>query len=142
MMPKVDLSKIKCEVSRGVAEDLIKKDGTLYSNKKQSWDGLRKYVWRMVMFQVSSKRSHQSIPLSAEFDLMDYLEETSTNILPLRQYKKLSEEDKKYYTTAYEWLRNKERRRSVDQIVDDIVDAIPKNQWHGVWAWGRAMGKL
>jgi len=40
------------------------------------------------------------------------------------------------------WLPQQNRdqvREKLDRIVDQIVDAVPVSQWHGVQAWGRVL---
>lgn len=76
-------------------------------------DGCAVYVWRMASFLVSKNSKLQCMPCTADFDI------------PVRDYQ--------------------ERRaitKELDVIVNQIVDSVPKSEWHGVRRWGRALGQI
>lgn len=119
-MPKIDFSKLDGE-SLTVAKQITKKDGSLYATKPKQANGLEKYIWRMVMFAVSPKREHHCIPVTAEFDLIDWVE---------------IEFNTKSWMTI---MRDQDFKERTKKIEDDIVNTIPKSEWHGVRSWGRAL---
>jgi hypothetical protein len=93
---------------------VVKKDGTVRASKpkvKDTLTGRASYVWRMVCFYVSPKGSHQCMPVCANFDLQD--------------------ED---------WKNRREVEKELDKVVDIIVNAVDKTNWHGVHRWGKALG--
>lgn len=71
------------------------------------------YVWRMVGFQISKNRVHHCMPMCADFDLCD--------------------ED---------WKNRNEVCKVLDQVVEEIVDAVPVALRHGINRWGRALGMI
>jgi hypothetical protein len=97
--------------------DRITFKGVLRSSKPKK-DGEAAYVWRMVAFQVSSKPQHHCMPCTADFDL------------PQEYWEK----------GAYEKRHN--RIRELDAIANQIVDLIPKSQWHGIHRWGNVFGQI
>jgi hypothetical protein len=68
------------------------------------------YVWRMVAFAISPKQQHQCMPMTADFDLPQMGDAA------------------------------RQRAKELDAIADRIIAVVPKNQWHGVLRWGRALG--
>jgi len=66
------------------------------------------YIWRMVAFFISPKHQHQCMPCTADMDLPGD---------GFKERKALAEE--------------------LDEVVDKIVDTVPKHQWHGVRRWAR-----
>ena len=141
MMPKVDRSLLnsglidlfkktnnrhkECEYSR-IVETVVKNTDEIRSSKP-SFKKLTEpeltiarksaYVWRMVVFSVSKKRQHQCMPVCADFDL------------PARDS-----------TGKWSSSTAREMSKELDQVVDVIVNAVPKSQWHGIARWGRALG--
>ena len=75
-------------------------------------DGCAAYVWRMVAFQVSPNPKHQCMPVCAEFDLPGTFDHRKALTVEL------------------------------DLIVEEIVSAVPKHEWHGVVRWGNALGYI
>lgn len=84
--------------------------GRLRSSKPKG-DGEAAYVWRMVAFQISPVGAHQCMPVTADFDIKE------------RDYK------------ARRAITNQ-----LDEVVKQIVDGVPRDQWYGVRRWGRAFG--
>ena len=72
--------------------------------------GRTAYVWRMVAFHVSPVSQHHCIPILADFDLPGDYDQTQVE------------------------------RKTLDQLVDKIVNAIPKTEWRGINRWARALG--
>ena len=75
-------------------------------------EGCVAYVWRMVAFMVSPRSRHHCMPMTADFDLPGDCEARRV----------LSE--------------------GLDRIVNEIVDAVPKHQWHGIIRWGQVYGQI
>lgn len=75
------------------------------------------YVWRMVVFMVSKQRQHQCMPVCADFDLP-------------------AQDEKGKWSCSIA----REMAKELDQVVDVIVNAVPKSQWHGISRWGKALG--
>lgn len=69
------------------------------------------YVWRNVVFIVSQNPTHQCMPVMADFDIQ------------IKDYKE-----------------RRIRCKELDVLVDKIVNLVPKDQWHGISRWGRALG--
>lgn len=72
--------------------------------------GRTAYLWRMVAFHVSPIGQHHCLPILADFDLPGSVEES----------------------------RQEAKRLNV--IVDKIVNAMKKSEWHGIHRWSRALG--
>lgn len=70
------------------------------------------YIWRNVAFYVSPLSRHHSLPVMADMDL------------PQRGYRE-----------------RQKRAKELDEIVDKLVDTVPKEQWYGVGRWARALGR-
>jgi len=98
-----------------------KSDGTLRKSKPRVTDdpttGRAAYVWRMVAFYVSPMRRHQCMPVTADFDLPAYGDDGKWSCAAARAMAK-----------------------TLDALVDEIVNEIPKAEWHGVRRWGQAFG--
>jgi hypothetical protein len=50
----------------------IIKNNMIYRTKNKKWDGLSKYVWRMIRFHIGAD---MHMPVTADFDLADYYKE-------------------------------------------------------------------
>jgi len=70
------------------------------------------YVWRMVAFQISPMSQHQCMPVM----------------------------DDQYIQLEHDARRA--RCKELDELVDRIVNTVPKSEWHGINRWGRALGYL
>ena len=66
--------------------------------------------------KVSPNRQHQCMPMTADFNLPAYYEGT----------------------TKWSCQAARAMGKELDKLVDKIISYIPKEQWHGVKAWGRA----
>lgn len=130
-MPKVDLGVLS-ESERELAEGIIAtrgpnegrlraskppverkrvdargpQGGGPYYKKTVIEGGETAYIWRMVAFYVSPKRQHHCMPVTADFDL-----------------------------PADDFDTRRELAERLDDIVDKIVDTVPKEQWYGVARW-------
>lgn len=82
-------------------------------DKKRPNTGRAAYVWRNVMFTISSVPAHQCIPVCADFDLADA-----------------------------DWENRRTVCKELDKIVDTIVHSVPKSQWHGTKRWAKAFGVI
>lgn len=125
-MPIINLENLD-HTATEFATKLIGRGGKLRSTKPK--DGEAAYVWRMVAFMISPKREHQCMPVMADFGVMD----VAPKVTKFCKYM-----NKEITQTDFDWVRN--RCKELDVIVDQIVDNIPKHQWHGVTRWGKALG--
>jgi hypothetical protein len=125
-MPKANVEKINSnfltEEERKIINVVVKKNGTIRASKpnvkkEQYINGKAAYVWRMVAFYVSSNPQHSCMPVCANFDLPAFDENG-------------------------EWKSaiSREMEKSLDKLVDIIMDSIDKTKWHGVHRWGKALG--
>lgn len=124
-LPKVNLEKLEQNMEGSTDEEkeivgiVVKKNGQIRATKpkvKSLVEGKAAYVWRMVAFLVSSKPEHQCIPVTADFDI------------------EIRDENGRWDVRAVERV-TKELKR----VEDAIVNAVPKEQWHGVHRWKTAM---
>lgn len=121
-MPKVDMTKIDVSLSaKKIVDMIIKKDSSIRASKPkidESNDNTGKaaYVWRMVCFLVSPKPAHMCMPCTADFDLPAY-DENGKWRSPLAR----------------------EMAKELDELVNVIVDAVDKSEWHGVHRWHKAL---
>ena len=69
------------------------------------------YVWRMTGFQISKNPSHHCMPMCADFNL-----------------------------SLSDWEDRKETCKVLDEVVKEIVDAVPVAFRYGINRWARAMG--
>lgn len=72
--------------------------------------GRAAYVWRNAVFYVSKNPAHQCIPAMAEFYLCDA--DYKVGLKELHEFMK-----------------------ELDTIVDEIINKIPKTEWHGLRRW-------
>lgn len=70
------------------------------------------YVWRNVVFLVGEQRQHHAMPVLADSYLPGTYEERAA------------------------------MAKELNKLVDLITHSIPKEQWHGVIRWGRALGQF
>ena len=123
-MPKINIENINADSltdeEREIFNIVIKKDNSVRASKPKVKDhltGKAAYVWRMVCFQVSPKPAHHCMPVCANFDLPAF-------------------NDNGEWKSALSRIMEKE----LDKVVNIIVDAIDKREWHGIKRWGRALG--
>lgn len=95
---------------------VVKRNGEIKKSKpaidaNNQDTGYAAYVWRNVVFLVSSNPKHQCMPVCANFDMIEHGNE------------------------------RRELCKRLDKLVDLIVDAVPKSEWHGVHRWARAFGQ-
>jgi hypothetical protein len=137
-MPRIDVAALNLRGREAkIVARIVKSDGTLraskpdvpplvkvrnpdpdaffpytyvHENEAGRIAGEAAYVWRMVAFFVSPKSQHQCMPCTAEFGM------------------------------GGEPAEQRERCKELDALVDCIVNAVPKEQWHGVRRWGQAFG--
>lgn len=101
-----------------IAKEIVKKDGTLYSSRPQKASGEAQYVWRMVVFSLSSKPQHQCIPATADWYLGDD------------------------YWKDMTWKERSDYRKYLDMIADAVVKTVPVTSQPGTLRWGRALGMI
>lgn len=119
--------------------------GGLLRSSKPKGDGKGCYIWRMVAFMVSPQPQHQCIPFAADFDIADsafaHRTDKYTPVYSSDEDRKaVAEWDEKTWKTMH---RRTQRRafikEELDPIVSDIVDAVPKSEWHGVKRWASVL---
>lgn len=136
------------ETQRDIVEAVFKGKTNQIRATKPCDHGPAAYVWRHVVFLVSSKRAHQCMPIMADFDLKPehFAHRTET-------YQPNLETDNDRETVAgwdektWAMMNRGARRRAyieneLKPLVDLIVNGIDKSEWHGVHRWGRAFGVL
>ncbi len=114
-MPKVDKNKVAAMTAEEIKifNMVVKKDNSIRASKppvKDYTSGMAAYVWRMTCFMVSPKPSHHCMPVCADFDI------------PVNYFARRSV------------------TKELDKLVDKIVNAVDKPEWHGILRWGRALG--
>lgn len=83
----------------------------VYANPEDAFKGEAYYVWRMVAFFVSPHPEHQCTPVTAEM-----------------------------YLDGCGAAEHRDQAKILDILVDKITNLIPKDQWHGVSRWAKALG--
>lgn len=73
------------------------------------------YIWRNVVFNVSPKPSHQCMPVTSCF-----------------YFKKSDYEN---YEGEYDYQKRLSLTKELDEVVNFIVNNIPKEHWYGVRRW-------
>ncbi len=121
-MPTISLDSLNlsCDdlaLVRVIISSKGKNKGRLRASKPSSEGGDAAYVWRMVAFQISPISSHHCMPVCADFDIQvpDSIKDSSER---------------------YHWRRN--RAKELNNLVEQIVNAIPATEWHGIKRWHRA----
>ena len=115
-MPKVRMEELAGD-ALGYAQ-AITINGRLRASKPK--DGEAAYVWRMVAFLVSPRRQHQCMPCTADFGIDFRTPEAQWDVRRVGEY----------------------CREVLDPVVDQIVDAVDKRDWHGVKRWAEAYGMV
>ena len=118
MMTKIDITKLTEEDAKIVAP-CVKKDGSLYKSKPTKADAWSKYVWRMLVFSLSTVPQHQCMPVTADDDIH-------------RAYHGIDRNER--------WDKVRKDIKELDEVVDRVMKVVPKTEWHGVLRWGRALG--
>jgi hypothetical protein len=117
--PIIDLSKTDLTGrDLEIAKKVLGRSNRLRSSKPKD-DGEAAYVWRMCAFLISTNRQHWSMPVTADFDL------------PYPYW------DRDDVHGAAE--KRRARCAELKKIEDAIVNTVPKEEWHGVRRWARAM---
>jgi hypothetical protein len=83
-------------------------DGQVYEVPER-WSGIAAYVWRMIVFTISTRAKHQCLPIMADSYLPVYPGMTPT----LRD--------------AY--------KQFAEALADKICSLIPPTEWHGIARW-------
>ncbi len=114
-----------------ILKDLIKKDGSFKTTKPK--DGHAAYVWRMVMFTISSDPKHHCMPVNA------------VSYIPKEDREVPNKPDRSNREQYIEWIKackSKEKQTVafLDTIVDEIIATIPKDKHYGTKRWVQAFG--
>jgi hypothetical protein len=115
-MPRIAYVAVTSEEARIIY--LITNKGFLRAskptiNKADYMTGRAAYVWRMVAFSVSPKPAHHCMPCTGDFDLCER-----------------------------DWKDRREITPMLDELVDRMMNAVPKAQWAGVYRWACAFGQV
>lgn len=115
-MPKVNKNKVVAMTAEETElfNIVVKKDNSIRASKPKVISyttGMAAYVWRMTVFMVSPKPAHQCMPVCADFDL-----------------------------DVKDFAARRALTKELDKLVDKIVNAVDKTEWHGISRWGRALG--
>ncbi|MCS7317297.1 MAG: hypothetical protein NZZ41_03120 [Candidatus Dojkabacteria bacterium] len=78
------------------------------------------YIWRMCVFNVSTNYQHHSIPVCADL----YITEKHYGL----------------YSGNTPYEKKMSLLKELNEVVDIIVNSIPKEKWYGVMRWGKALG--
>lgn len=97
-----------------IAKHIIGREGRLRSSKPK--DGNAAFVWRMVAFNISPKPEHHCVPVTADFGVQ------------------VPGETEWHYAKVRPFVDN-----VLNPIVDAIINNLPKEEWHGVHRWARAL---
>ena len=117
-MPCIPIENITDPVAAGYARRITKGPVCrLMATRPKNLAGADQYVWRMVALYLSKRPAHQCMPVCADFPLFDD---------PASGYKEMDFRERAAY------------RKSLDEIADTIVNAVPKSEWHGVNRWAKA----
>lgn len=76
--------------------------------------GKTAYIWRMVAFYVSPRRTHQCMPVMAFCDIPGSVMDEGRKALEAH----------------------------LDDIAKRIADTVPATQWHSLRVWGPSLGKM
>ena len=121
-MPKIQFDTLAGE-ALSLAREIAFADGGLRKSKPKKASGRAKYVWRMVAFTVSPVSRHQCMPVTADFDLYEDFDFSRSE-----------------FDRVSDLVRAESKR--LDKVADEIINTVPKNEWHGVMRWGRALGAI
>lgn len=114
---KMDLT----EFEKGILGQCVGRGGYLRASKPK--DGCAAYVWRMLGFYLSGDRKLQCMPCTADFGI--------------------AKERYSDYPGDYDFKRRNAYIKDVlDPIVNKVIDATPKTEWHGIRRWANALGKV
>jgi len=124
-MPKIDLDALReqqltpeqVSIVRRIISGQGKNKGRLRASKPMvdrtdPLSGKAAYVWRMVAFAISPIGQHQSMPVTAEWDLPDWKDREARKVMV----------------------------KELDALADKVIDSVPKGEWHGIKRWGIALG--
>lgn len=122
-MTTIDLNSVTWSVNEvRILRRLFKEDLTLRQSRPEiqyemvngqqvpeRWSGIAAYVWRMIVFTISTRAQHQCLPVMAVDYLPIYPGMTDTMRRAIQDF--------------------------ADQTADKICDLIPKSEWHGIARW-------
>lgn len=114
--PTIDFSKLSGETLQ-IAQQIFKKNGTLYASKPKSANGDAKYVWRHLSFHISTNPQHHCMPVTASFDLETYDENGK-------------------WSSRLAMVRENELKVHINKI----LDLVPTHKQAGTMRWARAFG--
>lgn len=132
MIMIIDFSKLN-DKDLEIAKNISKSNGSVYKTKPKNANGYEKYVWRLVGFMLASHGALACWPVTAEYDLHDYILETEDVVV-------YDWKNPDKGITAFDFLRNnKEYNENLKQTIHNIVDSIignkemfKRNQWIGL----------
>lgn len=125
----IDFSKLSGK-DLVIAKNISKSNGSVYKTKPKNANGYEKYVWRLVNFMLASHGPLTCWPVTAEFDLHDYILETEDVV-------EYDWKNPNKGITPYDFLRNNKQynedlKKSIHSIIDAIInnkEMFKKNKW-------------
>lgn len=124
-------------------ENICGRGGRLRATKPD--DPRAAYVWRMVAFQISPRREHHCMPVTADMGLTHAMAAHRTEeYVPTMRYERDAETVASWGEEQWARMHRQAKmsafiREELDVWVKRVVDAVPPSQWHGVKRWRRAL---
>jgi hypothetical protein len=144
-MPAVDLEVLCTKLTQqqmNIATQIFSKRNNIYRVRASKPKyGPSAYVWRMIVFTVSTNPQHHCIPVGADFYINDTdFAHRTDQYIPRDPH---CETVKNWDTKTWNQMHKGEKRRQyikqeLDPIVDIITETIPKSQWRGAHRWHKA----
>lgn len=111
MMPTIDIQKIEASPEeRKVLQEVVKKNGQLYASKPKKASGRGKYLWRELVFYLSSNPKHQCMPVTNAYELND--------------------ED---------WENRTEVTKQLHSLADKVLKTVRPEKRHGLRRWAKIL---
>ena len=98
-----------------IAAEIFRPNGGIYQSRPKKASGEAQYVWRHVVFSLSTNPKHHCIPVTDDFYM-----------------------GQDYWDLPYDEKR--QVLKLLDAIVDAITKLVPVTQQPGTIRWGRAFG--
>ena len=96
-------------------KETVKNDGELRSSKPRKGTGRGQFLWRQLVFGLSTNPRHHCIPTTDQFDLMNELKD---------------------------WDKVRAESKVLSDLAVRVEALVPIEQRHGTLKWGRALGVL
>lgn len=120
VMPKIYIENLDLkEEQKDLARRIVKNDGSIRATAPKN-DPFAKCLWRYVMFYISPNPQHHCMPVTADLGIpRDAVQE---------------------YEGRYDFMKvNDYLQKFQKPIENEIINQVPKEQWHGVKRWANAL---